>query len=354
MSTRKDRPHTPVTEARRRLGASTCVMPSWPHANPPSGNAPRIHSSTVQRPASPSVEITGCSTRQIAGASAPNAARKPAEPSTRAANPALAEQQDPVQDRAEVGEAEHEARRGRPARAASPGPATGAGSEPRRRPATTRPAAGTATSPRPRRRPRTGRTGVAGFGRSGAKFGRSGAVPAEHLRLVLQLASMLHQVAVLAYELGGLGRNDLDGQRLESFLPREVEDGIVVLLGLVACLLLDEDVLDRLDVLVAGGRRRRGRRESRAPRRLASSASSSRSSSSRVSSVSSTQSSPRPGIVLPGISLARVQRMNADAPAGIPDRGEESGGERAGRRGRPLRRGPGEQPGKQPGNRAGK
>ncbi len=67
-------PHTPVSEASGSAGASTWVEPSCPHANPPIGKAPRTHSITVHRPASPSVPSTGCPGRHTAGARAPNRA----------------------------------------------------------------------------------------------------------------------------------------------------------------------------------------------------------------------------------------------------------------------------------------
>ena len=56
------------------VGPSTCDAPSCPQVNPPSGNAPRIHSMTVHSPASPIAETTGRSGRHTAGARAPNAA----------------------------------------------------------------------------------------------------------------------------------------------------------------------------------------------------------------------------------------------------------------------------------------
>src|SRR3990170_4223953 len=69
---------------------------------------------------------------------------------------------------------------------------------------------------------------------------------------------MLHQVAVRTYELGRLRGHDLDRKRLQSLLATEGQEGILLLLGLLGPgLLLDEDVLDRLDRLVAGGGGRR-------------------------------------------------------------------------------------------------
>src|SRR5205807_7701357 len=78
---------------------------------------------------------------------------------------------------------------------------------------------------------------------------RSGAVPAEHPALVLQLAPVLHEVAVLAYELGGLWWDHLDGQRLETLLALHGEHGVVLLLlraGLPILLLGDQLLEARL------------------------------------------------------------------------------------------------------------
>src|SRR5581483_2957116 len=81
----------------------------------------------------------------------------------------------------------------------------------------------------------------------------SGAVSAEHARLVLELAAVLHQVALLAYELGGLGRHHLHRQRLQALLSCQTEDRVLVLL-VVPPFLLDDEVLDRLDVVRVAGR----------------------------------------------------------------------------------------------------
>src|SRR6185436_313789 len=120
--------------------------------------------------------------------------------------------------------------------------------------ARTRRGAGRSTGGRPRRRQSGGQPGA------GAGSG-SGAVPAEHLRLVLQLAPVLDEVAVRADELGRLRGHHLDREGLQALLTGQSEDGVVLLLGLLgAGLLLDQDVLDRFDVLVATGARGRGRR----------------------------------------------------------------------------------------------
>ena len=74
-------------DARGNAGASTCVTPSCPQPNPPSGIIPRTHSITVHSPASPNVPSSACSRRQTAGARAPNAAVNPADMITSAAQP---------------------------------------------------------------------------------------------------------------------------------------------------------------------------------------------------------------------------------------------------------------------------
>src|SRR6266508_790780 len=86
----------------------------------------------------------------------------------------------------------------------------------------------------------------------------SGAVAAEHLGLVLELASVLHQVALLAYELGGLRRDHLDRERLEALLSRQAEEAVILLFLALPGLLLDQEVLDRLDVFSVGCGRRSG------------------------------------------------------------------------------------------------
>src|ERR671923_2109913 len=100
--------------------------------------------------------------------------------------------------------------------------------------------------------------------RGGGSGSVLGAVATERPGPVLQLTPVLHQVALLAYELGRLGRHDLLGDRLESLLPREGQDGVVVLVLLRRLrLLLDDQLLDGLyvalgGVLGRGGRRGRG------------------------------------------------------------------------------------------------
>src|SRR5436190_18141424 len=58
----------------------------------------------------------------------------------------------------------------------------------------------------------------------------SGAIPAEHPAAVLQLAPVLHQVAVLAYELFVGGRDHLDRERFEPLLPTDREHRVVLFL----------------------------------------------------------------------------------------------------------------------------
>src|SRR5207302_8620880 len=147
--------------------------------------------------------------------------------------------------------------------AGSPAPVTGTGSSPRTPPGRGRPGAATRTEalrtpPRSRRRSEgeAGRTSLAPpAGR------RSGAVPAEHPVLVLQLASVLHEVAVLAYELGGLGRDHLDGKGLETLLALHGEYGVVLFLLLdgLPILLLGDQLLEAGLHLALAVRRGRGR-----------------------------------------------------------------------------------------------
>src|SRR5919197_4625779 len=58
----------------------------------------------------------------------------------------------------------------------------------------------------------------------------SGAVPAEHPAAILELAPVLHQVAVAAYELFVGGRNHLDRKRFQTLLPTHGQDRVVLLL----------------------------------------------------------------------------------------------------------------------------
>jgi hypothetical protein len=59
----------------------------------------------------------------------------------------------------------------------------------------------------------------------------SGAVPAEHPDLVLQLTpDRLDEVAVLAHELGVLFGLHLDGKRLDAVFPAQGKDRLVVFL----------------------------------------------------------------------------------------------------------------------------
>src|SRR4029453_10842283 len=148
-------------------------------------------------------------------------------------------------------------RTGTPGPGASRARATGAGSAPRTQRARTRRAAGRSRGGRRRSRRSAAQTGA------GARSG-SGATPGNDLRLVLQLAPVLDQVAVRADELGWLGGHHLDREGLQALLTGQGEDGVVLLLGLLgAGLLLDQDVLDRFDVLVATGGRGRGGRAGR-------------------------------------------------------------------------------------------
>src|SRR5881628_1503466 len=95
-------------------------------------------------------------------------------------------------------------------------------------------------------------------GRRGARRGAtargSRAVATEHSLLILQLAPVFDQVAVPADELGGLQRDHLGLEGLEALaVPRGRGRRLLFLLGLFlagASFLLDEQVLDRLHVLV--------------------------------------------------------------------------------------------------------
>src|SRR5439155_6448406 len=141
-------------------------------------------------------------------------------------------------------------RRRRPARTRSRAPAHGEDERPR---------AATAAGPA-RRRPgarclpagRPARARGRSRGRSGwrrrARIAPSGAVSAQHLLLVRQLAAVFHQEATLADELRRLDRHDPGLEGLcEPLLLREGEGRLLLFLGLLlGGLLLDEQVLDRL------------------------------------------------------------------------------------------------------------
>src|SRR5207253_4464163 len=72
---------------------------------------------------------------------------------------------------------------------------------------------------------------------------------------------MLHEVTVLAYELGWLWRDDLDRERLQALLPGQAQDRFVLFLLLSGpLLLLDDELLDGLYVAAFTlGRRPGGR-----------------------------------------------------------------------------------------------
>ena len=118
--TRKDRAHTPPMDARGNAGASTCVTPSCPQPNPPSGIAPRIHSMMVHRPASPSVPSRAVLAPPDGRRQGPERRREARRHDHERRPPELAEQEDPIQECPEVGEPEREAAQRRPARARAP------------------------------------------------------------------------------------------------------------------------------------------------------------------------------------------------------------------------------------------
>src|SRR6476661_7686122 len=73
-------PQTPASVASGRTArSSTCEIPMLPQVNPPSGNMPRIQSTSVHKAANPIADRMGRSSRSIDGPIAPTTAIEAAE-----------------------------------------------------------------------------------------------------------------------------------------------------------------------------------------------------------------------------------------------------------------------------------